>query len=238
MAYGDVSGGTGFPRVIILLDPGRGEPFIEAATLDLALLLPTPEESVLYDTRRPEFREVPTPLGSVEIGVDDRLISVGEDRGFQLDLELEWPAVNDTGRGVLATIISHKAVAGGGLYKVYPHYGDMGDPDRWYICRLVDASGIGDYLKGPGGGDLYLGWGPVRLVFRVVEPVPYVYHEPTPFYFTDADEAGYDPDEICHFSAVGTTYGVNDKIAMFNSDGRVYEAEPFPGADPRQIAQA
>ena len=196
MAYGDVSGGTGYPRVELY-----DADYNKVGTFDLQYCPPG-----LADPRRPDIVERPVPLSEFVETVDDETVPI--EKGFKIEFELTWPAIDEAGRGELAILISHKTR--GGLFKVWPHYGVDGvkgadDPDRWYICHLVDFSGIGEYVRGQDGGDLYVGYGRVALVFRTKHPMRSIYH----------DEAKSSWTAVC----MGLTLdGQNDQVS-FGSDG-------------------
>ncbi len=215
MGYGDVSGGTGYPRVELY-----DADYNKVGTFDLQYAAPGQTED-----RRPDIIERPVPLDEFAETVDNETVAI--EKGFKIEFEFTWPALDKTGRGELASLISHKSK--GGLFKVWPHYGVDGvkgedDQDRWYMCRLVDFSGIGEYVHGQDGGDAYVGYGRITLVFRATHPVPSIYHDEPGFYFTSVEETEYDPSEVSYFGAVDEDYTAEDQICHFTSVGAVYDA--------------
>jgi len=215
----DVSGGTGFPRIVRLKD----DMATVVGTSDLEFFIPG--NTGTYDARRPEIKEWPTPINPEQISTE-ALKTITIERGYWWDIDFYWPAMNKDARGEVARLLAHKAE--GGLFKVYPHYGTGGvrttDPDVWYICVMTNFDFPG-YLQDPSGGDSYVGYGPCRLTFRCVGVIMKPYHDDTPSYWCDV-AGSYDADEIFYWGDVAdATYNAADCIAYWTPTGAVYDPE-------------
>lgn len=144
--------------------------------------------------------------------------------GWRWSLNLEWEGVTEAGKKVIDAIRNHAGK--GGLFKIYPH-GDI--LTRWYICLLDDKESDTEKQL----HNRYIGFGPMKLRLECLVPVRQIWNAPTNYFFCSATETKYSADEVSFFAAFGTTYGVNDKPAHFNSAG-YYTSESYPGV---QLAQ-